>query len=180
MSFSNATKLVLVLTILLFSWIQKNNAQPKLQNTGEPIPGAEIYVELEPDDEPICNPGAPGQPDQPFQTITTNSDQSIITVTYGATPTFASTHSITLKLVLDLKKILKIQPDECEVDGFIMLLYNNENIKKPMHYSCNVQSSNVEVVQLLPTIPQKVIIKAQRLGIGKKDIAPVKTNKETK
>lgn len=174
MSSSYRTKLQYVLIILLFFWIQKNNAQPKLQNTGEPIPGAEIYVELEPDDEPICNP------DQPFQTITANSDQSIITVTYGATPAFASTHSVTLKLVLDLKKILKIQPDECEVDGFIMLLYNNKNIKKPMHYSCNAQSSNVEVVQLLPTIPQKVTIKAQRLGIGKKDIAPLKTNKDTK
>ncbi|MCX7876996.1 MAG: hypothetical protein N2321_12640 [Melioribacteraceae bacterium] len=52
--FTRNTMSMLLLPILVaFFCINKVQAQSKAM--GEPVPGAEIYIELEPDDEPIAN-----------------------------------------------------------------------------------------------------------------------------
>lgn len=49
----NKSEILFLSFLLLLFYIIGTQAQPKSQ--GEPVPGAEIYIELEPDDEPIAN-----------------------------------------------------------------------------------------------------------------------------
>lgn len=49
----NKNEMLLLAVLVLFSCISNVQAQPKA--VGEPVPGAEVYIELEPDDEPIAN-----------------------------------------------------------------------------------------------------------------------------
>ena len=173
MSSSNLTQLRFLLAALVFCWVLKNPAQCK--NPGEPVPGAEIYVELEPDDEPIFF-----QPD--FQTVTENPDGTItVTFSFWDDPAVVKKHTTKLKVTVDLIKFLKIQPNESEVDGFMVFSYNNRGVKKAVHYSSSAQSSKVLIEQVLPMIPQTVVIKGERVGQPvKKDLAPAKTTKGTK
>lgn len=99
----------LFLLLFLFSLITKVEAQ-KAQ--GEPVPGAEIYIELEPDDEPITN--VITNEDGEFEIVFSNSDNNLPNV--GNLPsmgTFVFTvkpsKSFALKYKLIDKKLQKVK-----------------------------------------------------------------------
>jgi hypothetical protein len=72
MSKSRVFGVLLVLSAVLLFFHSKSSA-------GEPIPGAEIYVELEPDDEPICNGETNGEGEYSISSVLPSSTGPSIT-----------------------------------------------------------------------------------------------------
>ena len=92
----------LISLLIIFSFLLFSNF-PAQKSIGEPVPGAEIYIELEPDDEPIAN-----------VSTDENGEFSFISeVELPETGTFLLTLKLPKKLAqfykLDLKKATKIK-----------------------------------------------------------------------
>lgn len=143
--------------------VNKNN--PKQGNSvklaGEPIPGAEIYVELEPDDEPIFySPEA-------SKTII-NKDG--FTINFLVSDEVLNKHSLTLTVsVTDIIKFLKIDlENECFVDGLVIFSAANVLSRKPVKYNCNSDSWITPVSHKFLTIPRSIKVQLERISAKNK------------
>ncbi len=92
------------LALILFTTFFNLQAREPLPSflAGEPVPGGEIYIELEPDDEPICNDTTNDEGDVSFYAIISPPEIPNIPVL----PVISVYVTLNDKIITDLNKIL--------------------------------------------------------------------------
>ena len=144
--------------------VQPNNStvagKPLSKNliklAGEPIPGAEIYVELEPDDEPIANINC-----MPKLSLVENENNTV-TATISCAELLPATHYFQFTGSLNLVKLYKISATENNVSGTVVFEYNNKRTVVRATF-VRGQASPTIVAKLTGT-PAIVIIKGERMN----------------